>query len=91
MWREVDVDFCVCVAEVIGEKGRVLSDPERHLWIVSLLERLRLSWLDHWVGEVDLEQTLDGGRSRLEPFRDELFGSCVFAESTCVGSWDEGA
>ena len=43
------------------------------------------------LGDIDLKRTLDDGRSCLELSRDELLGSCVFAESTCVGSWDEGA
>ena len=47
--------------------------------------------LDGPLGEVDLERTLDGGRSSLELSRDEVLGSCVFANSTCVGSWDGGA
>ena len=42
--------------------------------------------MDGPLGEVDPERTLDGGRSWLELFRDELLGSCVLAGSTCVGA-----
>ena len=46
---------------MIGEKGRRLGGLQLHLWIVSLLGRLRLSWMDHLL-RVELERTLDGGR-----------------------------
>jgi len=51
--------------------------------------------LDGPLGEVDLERTLDGGRWSLElPCDcdcDELLGSGVPADWTCVGSCGDGA
>ena len=41
--------------------------------------------LDGPLGKVDLERTLDSGRSCLGPSHDELLGSFVLAESACVG------
>lgn len=45
--------------------------------------------LDGPLGKVDLERTLDGGRSCLALSQDELFAGCVLAESTFIGAWGD--
>jgi len=77
----------------VTRSERVSGGPGRYCVTVgiSTLE------MDGPLGEVDLERTLDGGRWSLElPCDcdcgcDELLGSGVLADWTCVGSCGDGA